>query len=321
MIPNNILVTGGAGFIGSHLVEELVRRNEILVVVDIHDNPLSYFNLHKLSKKTEYIKADIRDFKKIKKIIDDYHITQIFHLAAEALVENAYKNPLETMETNIIGTVNILECARMSKNIKAVVVASSDKAYGKKNSKIKTQKYLETDPLAGDHPYEVSKSSADLIAQTYFRTYNLPVTVARFGNVYGEGDLNIDRIIPGIMKACCLNQTLEIRSNGSYVRDYIYVKDVVSGYILLLEKIGKTKGGAFNFGSEDSYSVLDLISLIENEIGKKIQYRILNTAKNEISYQSLDYSKAVKILNWKPQSSLESTIDRIYGWYSEYCFL
>lgn len=187
---------------------------------------------------------------------------------------------------------------------------------------IKT-KYLEKDPLRGDHPYEVSKSSADLIAYSYYKTYNLPVAVTRFGNIYGEGDLNFSRIIPGIMKSIIKNEVLEIRSDGKYVRDYLYVKDVVNGYLLLADNIGKVKGEAFNFGSPETLSVINLIKLIEKSLKKEVNYKIINTAQNEIPYQSLDYSKVKKQLDWQPKSTLTKTIKNIKTWYKNYllnCF-
>lgn len=316
----NILVTGGTGFIGSHLVEQLVKWQANVIVVDQFVHPKSYFFFKNLKQKCVLIYADVCDFDQIFHQITKYQIDYIFHLAAQPLVETAYCNPKMTLETNILGTINVLESARLFPKVKGVVIASSDKAYGKLAAKtargIKT-KYLETDPLCGDHPYEVSKSSADLIAQAYFKTYNLPVVITRFGNVYAEGDLNFDRLIPGIMEAIINKKTLEIRSNGKYKRDYLYVKDVVKGYLLLLQHIDKVKGQAFNFGSKDNYSVIDLITLIEKILKKKVSYKILNTAKNEIPYQSLDYLKAVKILKWQPKNKLAAVINKVYQWYNK----
>ncbi len=309
----NILVTGGTGFIGSHLVEQLIKLNSNVIVVDQLLHSLSYFSANKLGKKTALIYADICDFEKIFDIVTKFNIDYIFHLAAQPLVETAYYNPKMTLYTNILGTINVLESARLFPKVKGVIIASSDKAYGK----LEKGKYSETDALRGDHPYEVSKSSADLISSAYSKTYNLPVVITRFGNVYGEGDLNFSRIIPGIMKSIIKNETLEIRSDGKYVRDYLYVKDVVKGYLLLLQNIEKTKGLAFNFGSENNYSVIDMIALIEKKLRKKLSFKILNTAQNEIPYQSLDYVKATKFVNWHPAHKVSSVIQRIYQWYNK----
>jgi CDP-glucose 4,6-dehydratase len=208
-----------------------------------------------------------------------------------------------------MGTVSILEAARATESVKGVIVASSDKAYGK------TKKaYTEESPLQGDHPYDVSKSATDLIAQTYYKTYGLPVVVTRFGNVYGEGDLHMDRIVPGICEAIIKNKPLLIRSNGKYVRDYVYVKDVADGYLFLLKHIDKVKGEAFNFSSDDYFSVLDLVKKAEEVMEKKIDYKILNNAKNEIPYQHLK-DKKIRRLGWKPNFSFETTIKYILDSY------
>ncbi|MDO9027427.1 MAG: GDP-mannose 4,6-dehydratase [Candidatus Roizmanbacteria bacterium] len=307
----NILITGGAGFVGSHLVEELVKLQSNVVVADINLDKRSYLFTENLHKKSKVINLDICDYKKLLTLIKKYHIEFIFHLAAQALVEKAYKNPKQTLDNNILSTINILEAVRINSQIKGVIVASSDKCYGKLNK----NKYVESDPLSGDHPYDTSKSVTDLISTTYYKTYKIPVVVTRFGNIYGEGDLNFSRIIPGIMKSIVKGYELGVRSDGKYVRDYLYVKDVVRGYLLLAENIEKVKGEAFNFGSEENLSVLDLIKLVEKTLIMKIKYNILNTAKNEIPYQSLDYSKIKKTIGWKPKENIKSTAKKIFSWY------
>lgn len=309
----NILVTGGVGFVGSHLVEELIKRKNKVVVVDINLDKRSYFFTEGLDKKSLVFKLDICKYKKISDLIKKNKIDFIFHLAAQAIVDKAYKNPKKTIINNIVSTVNILEIVRKNTSIRGVVVASSDKSYGKLNKK----KYIETDPLVGDHPYDVSKSATDLISSTYYKTYGIPVIITRFGNIYGEGDLNFSRIIPGIMKSIIKNELLEIRSDGKYVRDYLYVKDVANGYLSLAENIDKIKGQAFNFGSDETLSVLDLIKIVEKILKLKIKYKILNIAKNEIPYQSLDYSKIKKVLNWQNQYDFKSTLFKILNWYKK----
>lgn len=192
-------------------------------------------------------------------------------------------------------------------------MASSDKAYGKK-----CDNATEDNPMAGNHPYDVSKSCTDLIARTYFHTYGTPVTVSRFGNIYGPGDLNMNRIIPGIMKSLIDNVRLEVRSDGTFLRDYVYVKDVVDGYIVLAEKIDIAKGEAFNFSSGYNFSVLDLISKIGNILNKKVDYKIVNNQKNEIPAQSLNFEKANRILGWKADSIFDESIKETYEWYKDY---
>ena len=179
-------------------------------------------------------------------------------------------------------------------------------------------KYTEDYPLSGDHPYDTSKSVTDLISTTYYKTYKIPVVVTRFGNIYGEGDLNFSRIIPGIIKAIVRSEQLRVRSDGKYVRDYLYVKDVVSGYLLLAQNIEKVKGEAFNFGSDETLTVVEVIEQVEKVLNKKINYKILNAAKNEIPYQSLDYSKIKKTLGWKPKERIKSTAEKVLGWYESF---
>lgn len=305
----NIIITGGAGFIGSNLVDVLVKAGNKIIVVDKKIAPKSIFSQRLLQKKVEFVQIDIRDKKKVFEVFRKYKPSYVTHLAAQTIVTTAFGNPLETFETNILGSINIFEACRVIGGVKRIVFASSDKAYGK------TKKtYTEDSPLAGDHPYDVSKSSADLIAQTYFKTYNLPVIITRFGNVYGEGDLHFDRIIPGLCKAVIKKNTFEIRSDGQYIRDYVYVKDVVGGYIFLLTYKGNLDGKTYNFSSMDTFSVLELIKRTETILEVKIPYKILNLAHNEIPYQHLDDSK-VRRLGWQSKYTIENTLKNILQWY------
>lgn len=309
MKGQTILVTGGAGFIGGCLVEEFLLQSVKVVVVDKEVNPRSFFALKGFTKKTELVIADIRNRKKILSIFKRHKPTYVIHLAAEPIVSQGYDDPYQTFETNIMGTIHILEAVRKTPHIKGIIVASSDKAYGKTD-----RPYTEESPLKGDHPYDVSKSSADLIAQAYFKTYKVPVVITRFGNVYGDGDLHMNRIIPGICEAIIKKNILEIRSDGTYFRDYLYVKDVVNGYLVLLQNIEKIKGQAYNFSSQDCLSVLNLVKKAEKILHCRIPYKILNNAKNEIPYQHLDDNK-VKKLGWKQIYSLEKTMPQIIEWY------
>lgn len=309
----NILVTGGTGFVGSHLVEALVEQGANVVTTFQELDPHSYFFTQGLDKKVVMQNVDICDFDKVFDVVTKSSIEYIFHLGAQALVDVAYANPRRTFESNVLGTVNIMESARLFPKVKGIIVASSDKAYGK----LDKGKYKETDPLRGDHPYEASKSATDLVAYSYFKTYAVPAVITRFGNIYGEGDLNMSRIIPGAIEAVIKNQTLVIRSNGKFIRDYLYVKDVVDGYLLIGRNIDKIKGESFNFGSEETLSVLQVLTAIDKILSTKIKYKIQNTAKNEIPYQSLDYSKIKKRLGWKPQNTFTTTLHQIKDWYGK----
>jgi CDP-glucose 4,6-dehydratase len=309
----NILVTGGGGFVGSHLVKRLIGLGANVVVSQRNNNPRSFFTTERLEKKVQRAHLDVKDKRRVFDAVTKYEIDSIFHLAAQAIVTTAYCNPSETLETNVMGTVNILEAARLYSHVKGIIIASSDKAYGK----LKKSKYLETDPLRGDHPYDVSKSAADLIAQAYYKTYHLPVAITRFGNIYGEGDLNLNRIVPGIMMSLINKQILEVRSDGKDVREYVYVDNVIDGYLDVLRNMETTQGEAFNIGSKDTLSVVELIKKIEKILGKKVDYKILNISKNEIPYQSLDYSKIQEKTGWQPKYSLEKVIPKIYLWYKK----
>lgn len=313
MVIKTVVVTGGAGFIGAHLVELLLKKKYKVAVIDIQKPSKNYFFLNKLNKKSVYRIVDITKKKQVDDFFNTVRPNYVIHLAAQAIVEAAYDDPRKVIETNVMGTVNILEACRKDPHIERIIVASSDKAYGKTKTA-----YTEKSPLKGDHPYDVSKSCEDLIAQTYAKTYGLPIIITRFGNVYGEGDLHFDRIVPGICKSLATGKPLEIRSDGTYVRDYIYVKDVAAGYLKLMETKKNISGEAFNFGSNDTLSVMDVIKVIEKALNKKVAYKILNTAKNEISYQSLDYSKVKKTLGWRPAYNLFASIRKTYTWYQHY---
>ena len=305
---DSVLITGGAGFIGSHLADRLAKEGYRVVVVD----NLSSGRKENVNPKAKFYRIDVRS-PKLSEIMKKEKVETVFHLAAQPIVEKAYDSPLETIETNIMGTVNVLESCR-EREIKAVIVASSDKAYGKS----KILPYKEDHFLRGSHPYSFSKTAADLLARTYFETYELPVAVSRFGNVFGPRDINFNRIIPGIFESIIKKKELPIRSDGKMVREYVFVDDVIEGYILLANNIDKLKGEAFNFGSKNIYNITDLIGKIEKVLGEKVNYKILNIAKNEIREQYLDWKKAKKVLGFRPKTSFEEGIKKTFGWYKDY---
>ena len=309
----NVLVTGGNGLVGSHIVEELIKNNANVIVLIRSKNPKSYFFTNGLDKKTILAIGDLKDFKRVHDVISKYEIEYIFHVGAQPIVPTAIINPVETFETNINGTINVLESARSCKSVKGIIVASSDKAYGTS----KELPYTEETALKGEFPYDVSKSCTDLLAQSYFKTYGLPLTIARFGNIYGAGDLNFNRIIPGTIKAGILNETLDIRSDGKMVREYLYVKDVADGYLMLCENINKSNGEAFNLSSGLKLSVIEVIEMISKIMGKKVKYKILNVAKNEIYEQYLSTEKIERFFDWHTKYSFEEGIKETIEWYEK----
>ncbi len=310
----NILVTGATGLVGSHLVEKILSLKPFRVVALSRSiDPAAYFFTNGLNNKVIVVNGDLKDRLRMAEVVTKYEINYIFHIAAQPIVATALINPYETFSTNIMGTVHILEAARLASSIEGVIVASSDKVYGKDCVGV-----LEDKPLRGDHPYDVSKSCTDLIAHTYAKTYDIPVAISRFGNIFGPGDLNFNRIVPGIMKAVINNEVIKLRSDGTFIRDYVYVKDVVEGYVALAENINKIKGEAFNFSTNSDFSVLQLIKKVSEIVGKSIEYEIVNSQQNEIVEQTLDAKKAKEILGWESNYTFEAAVLDTYVWYQDY---
>ena len=311
----NVFVTGGNGFVGSWLVNELVKK-EANVTCIVRD-PVKGSNLEFIgaADQVNTVKGTIEDYNAVEKAMKETGAEVCFHLAAQAIVGVANKSPLPTFETNIKGTWNVLEACRQL-GVKRTVVASSDKAYGE-HEKLP---YKEDFCLNGLTPYEASKSCADLLARAYAKTYGLPVAVTRCGNIYGGGDLNWSRIIPGTIKAVLNNESPIIRSDGTPIRDYIYVLDVVAAYLAAAEQLDRKEvsGEAFNFGTQEPVSVLDLVKKIIAVVGKNLQPQILNEAKNELQEQYLDWTKARKVLGWKPNYSLDAGLKETIQWYGKF---
>lgn len=311
-----VFVTGADGFIGSWIAKSLIEKHaEVFVLIrDIKKE--SGIDLQKIREKLTIIQGDIIDHQSVNRILNEYEIDSVFHLAAQALVGVANKSPLSTFESNIKGTWSILEACRLNKNVQRIVVASSDKAYGVQ----KELPYTEESPLLGLYPYDASKACADILSRGYHKSFNLPVAVTRNANTYGGGDMNMSRIIVDIIHCILFDRTLQIRSDGSTQRDYMYVKDAVNGYLTLAENLGRDeiKGQAFNFGTETPISVLELIKKIEEISETNLKVNILGTAKNEIDRQYLDTKKVQKLLKWKPEYSLEKGLKETIGWYKKY---
>jgi CDP-glucose 4,6-dehydratase len=313
-----VLVTGATGIIGSWLVKELVARSADVVALVLDSNPQTELYRSGTIGRVHVVNGRLEDFSTVNRAVVAYSVDTVLHLGAQAIVEVATMSPLATFETNIRGTWNVLEVCRQHRSfVERIVVASSDKAYGEQDD----LPYTEDMALRPRYPYEVSKSCADMIAQSYHQTYNLPVGIARCGNVYGGGDLNWTRIVPGTVKALYHKQQPLLRSDGKYIRDYIYVNDVVRAYLALAEGLDSesVRGQSFNFSSESRITVLEIVDDIRRQMGcNHIQPVVLNTAKGEIRNQYLSSAKATQLLGWKAQYTLEEGLQETICWYQEF---
>jgi CDP-glucose 4,6-dehydratase len=310
------LVTGGTGLVGSWVVRRLVENGADVVCLVRDWVPQSELILSRQIEKVKTARGDVRDQAVLERVLGEYEIDTVIHLAAQTIVTIANRNPVSTFETNIRGTWSLLEACRRSPRVRQVVVASSDKAYGDQE----TLPYSEKMPLQGRHPYDVSKSCADMITQTYAETYQLPVVISRCGNFYGGGDLNWNRIIPGTIRSVLRGLRPVIRSDGKYIRDYFYVEDGAIAYMLLAEKLAEKPevgGHAFNFSYENQINVLGIVQKILKLMDSNLEPEILNQAPNEILHQYLSAEKARQILDWRPQFSLEEGLIKTINWYRD----
>jgi len=310
-------VTGGTGLVGSWLVRRLIDAGADVICLVRDWVPQSELVRAKLIDQVKIVRGDIRDREVVERTLGEYEIDTVIHLAAQTIVTIANRNPLSTFETNIAGTWNLLEACRRSPKVRQIVVASSDKAYGDQE----TLPYNESTPLQGQHPYDVSKSAADLIANTYAVSFDLPVAITRCGNFYGGGDLNWNRIIPGTIRSILRGQNPIIRSDGKYIRDYFYVEDGAAAYMLLAEKLAEhpeIKGEAFNFSNEIQVTVSEIVERILKLMNSNLKPEILNEVQNEIRHQYLSAEKARRILNWQPLFSLEQGLNKTITWYQDF---
>ena len=312
-----VLVTGATGLLGGALCKRLVKLGAQVVAIVRDWTPQSEFVMSEIFQKVSVVWGDITDEYTVRRALVEYEVEFVFHLAAQTLVPVANRAPLPTFESNIRGTWQVLDACRTVGGIRAIVLASSDKAYGEKEK----LPYTEDMPLEPIYPYDVSKACAELIARSYAKTFKLPVIITRCGNFFGEGDLNFSRIVPGTIKAVLEGERPKIRSDGTPVRDWIYVEDVVDAYLLCARRIWERpslRGEAFNFSYERPMTVLEMVKLILKLMNSNLEPIILNEAKNEIQKQYLSSRKAREVLGWKPNYTLEEGLKRTIRWYKKF---
>ncbi len=313
----NVFVTGATGLLGSWLTGTLLQRGANVVALVRDEVPRSHLIRAGLLHRIGIVHGELENYPLLERSLGEYEIDTVFHTAAQTIVGIANRNPISTFESNIRGTWNMLEAARRSPTVKAVVVASSDKAYGDQTR----LPYDEKTPLEGRHPYDVSKSCADLIALAYARTFGMNVCVTRCGNFYGGGDLNFNRIVPQTIRSVLRGERPVIRSDGKPIRDYFYVGDGAAAYMLLAEKMRTLQiaGEAFNFSNEIQVTVLELTKRILKLMGREdLKPVVLNQASNEIRHQYLSARKARRVLRWRPRFTLEEGLRETIEWYKDY---
>ena len=318
----NILVTGASGLLGSWLSERLVDlgANVIALVRDFVPTSRIFATVanrpETIAQRMIVVNGDVREREVIERIMGEHEVETVFHLAAQTIVGIANANPLSTFETNIAGAWNVFEAARRSPRVKRVIFASSDKAYGSHD----TLPYTESMALRGEHPYDVSKSCADLIARTYFKTYRLPIAITRCANLYGGGDMNWNRLVPGVIRDVIGDRRPVIRSDGTLIRDYLYVEDAVDAYLNLAKTMDNSAihGESFNISSSTQLTVLEMTRTILERMGSSLSADVRGEASNEIQHQYLDAEKARRLLNIRPRYGLVEGLDRTIAWYRDH---
>jgi len=310
----SVLVTGATGLLGGWLTQRLLDRGARLVAL-VRDW-VPECELVRRGQHVSVVRGDITDRDVLERALGEFEVQTVFHLAAQAIVGIANRNPVSTFESNVQGTWNLLEACRRSPLVTAIIVASSDKAYGTHT----VLPFREDMALQGRHPYEVSKSCADLISQAYAVTYDLPVGITRCGNFYGGGDLNWNRVVPGTIRSILRRERPVIRSDGQYIRDYFYVEDGAAATMLLAERLSADRalrGKAFNFSNEIQITVLELVEKILAEMKSKLKPEVQNQASNEVRHQFLSAERARTELNWKPMFTLDEGLEKTIAWYRE----
>lgn len=314
----NVFVTGGAGLLGSHLTEELLKRDANVVALVRDWVPDSRAVTSDLLNRCIVVRGDLVDYETVHRALNEYEVDTVFHIGAQTIVGTANRSALSTFESNIKGTWTLLEAAKQCpKTIQRVIVASSDKAYGVHDK----LPYTEDAPLQGRYPYDVSKSCTDLISFSYWHTFKLPVAVTRCGNLFGAGDLNFNRIVPGTIRSALQGEPPIIRSDGTFVRDYFYVRDAVEAYLALAERVPGEgfSGEAFNFGTETPLSVTQVVDAVL-KVMKRTDLKpvIRNEATHEIPKQYLDCTRARTRMGWRPRFTFEDALRETVAWYSDW---
>lgn len=311
------LVTGGTGLLGSCLVRQLIDLGADVVCLVRDWVPQSDFVRSHAIEQVKVVRGDVCDQVLLERVLGEFEIVTVLHLAAQTIVPIANRNPASTLQTNIGGTWAVLEACRRSPLVQQIVLASSDKAYGHQDK----LPYTEETPLLGRHPYDVSKSCADLLAQAYAVTYGLPVAITRCGNFYGGGDLNWNRIVPGTIRSVLRGDRPVIRSDGHYLRDYFYVEDGAAANMLLAEQLARNpdvRGQGFNFSNETPVTVLELVRRILKLLHSELQPIVRNEARHEIRRQYLNADKARNVLGWQPLFALDEGLQKTCEWYRNF---
>jgi CDP-glucose 4,6-dehydratase len=312
-----VCVTGATGLVGSWVVKRLLALGADVVCLVRDWVPQSELVRSETIQRVKVVRGDIRDQALLERMLGESEADAVIHLAAQTIVGVANRNPIGTLETNIQGTWALLEACRRSPSVKHIVVASSDKAYGDQDQ----LPYQETAPLQGQHPYDASKSCADLLAHAYATTYRLPVCITRCGNFFGGGDLNWNRLVPGTIRSVLRGERPIIRSDGQYVRDYLYVEDAAIAYTWLVERLAACpdlRGEAFNFSTERPMTVLEMTQTLLGLMGSALAPEVRNEASHEIRAQYLSAKKAREVLGWQPQFGLEDGLQRTIRWYEAF---
>lgn len=313
-----VLVTGATGIVGSWLTKQLLARGAEVVALIRDQDPQSELYRSGDVNRVSVVNGELEDYRTCERAINEHEVDTVMHLGAQTIVGAAARSPLATLDANIKGTYNLLEACRVHSNlVERVVVASSDKAYGESG----ILPYTEDMPLNANNPYDVSKSCADLIAQAYQNSYGLPVAILRCGNVYGGGDLNWSRIVPGTIRSLKMGDAPIIRSDGAYVRDYIYVEDVAQAYVCVAEQLEREniRGEAFNVSNESPVTVREIVESIQGLMdGKHLAPVVLDQAQGEIRDQHLSAAKAKKTLGWKSRFDLQSGLAETIKWYHDF---